>query len=817
MGIADVDENSSATLARDVTTSGALTLVSTSNVSSTIQSNPSAKGNSQSGRSADAEANRQRNTTPNRGSDGTLPSISGLLLSGNSSAQSNSSTGSSGVGVAAALALNIHDVTNRAAVENGADVNAAGAITISAIGQSDVNTKAVGTAVVISNTNNIAAGVGLTFATLQNRATVSTGSALRGAAVTLEATTPAGQTNDYVTWGAAAGGGRADLGIAGSVAITFVNAFNTVEAAAGSHIKSTGNLTFSAENRLNPQTMAAGAGFSTSAAFGAAVAITRLNLTTTAFVLGNADAAGALNITATTTVSPTMIDLPFPPPPQNPPVSNPTATSIAVAGSASSGSVGIAGAAGISDLTLVTQAAIGTNAQINRALDITAQPSQSVNVQAADITTLIGLAGSLGVSIGSVGVGAGLDLTLLNKNTRAYVSAGSNVAAAAGMAISATNTDDLDSIAANAGLGGSTGIAGSATVYVLDTGARAYIDSSPTASTTIQSGGSTKVTATGNLSMNTVGASVGFGIKAGFGAGNVTLVHTDNVQAWIGNNSQISVTGGDGLTVKADSSESLIGVSASAAGAGSLAIAGSATALVLDETTTAFIGPQGNIIASNGSAPGAPSINVTARDKSKVVSVAGSLSGAANSAVGLGADVTKLDKRTLAYVDSGSTITAEGNFIVTSDSTEDFTSVAAGAAGAGTAAIAADAAVHVLDITTRSWIGDDPSDNVASKGAGNYLAMGSMLVAADNKTEIDKVTGVAAGATFAGLSGAAGVSTSKKLTEAFIGMVRSSTPWPNSQCPVYTRANSIMEQQDRQSAHLVLNRVQSALLPMLKI
>ncbi len=87
------------------------------------------------------------------------------------------------------------------------------------------------------------------------------------------------------TWGAAAGGGRGDVGIAGSVGISVLDVDTIVEAAPGSHLKSTGNLTLNAEARINPQTLAAGGGFSTSVAAGAAVAITDFDATTTAFIL----------------------------------------------------------------------------------------------------------------------------------------------------------------------------------------------------------------------------------------------------------------------------------------------------------------------------------------------------------------------------------------------------------------------------------------------------------------------------------------------------------------------------------------------------
>ncbi len=76
------------------------------------------------------------------------------------------------------------------------------------------------------------------------------------------------------------------------------------------------------------------------------------------------------------------------------------------------------------------------------------------------------------------------------------------------------------------------------------------------------------MTATGNFAINTIAASVGFGSTAGVGAGNVTLTHTDNVQAYVGDNANVTVTGGAGLQINATSREDIVGGGVSAAGAG---------------------------------------------------------------------------------------------------------------------------------------------------------------------------------------------------------------------------------------------------------
>ena len=127
-----------------------------------------------------------------------------------------------------------------------------------------------------------------------------------------------------------------------------------------------------------------------------------------------------------------------------------------------------------------------------------------------------------------------------------------------------------------------------------------------------------------------------------------------------------------------------------------------------------------------------------------IVSVAGSLAAAGTAAVGIGADVGVITKKTEAYIDSNVTATIKKDIILAATSSEDITSVAAGLSASGTASIALDASVHVLDIKTRAFIGDDPSDAIASAGAGNVHAEGNILISADESTEIDKIVGVLA-------------------------------------------------------------------------
>ena len=90
----------------------------------------------------------------------------------------------------------------------------------------------------------------------------------------------------------------------------------------------------------------------------------------------------------------------------------------------------------------------------------------------------------------------------------------------------------------------------------------------------------------------------------------------------------------------------------------------------------------------------------------------------AREAVGVGVDVTKLDKDTTAYIDSGVTATADGDIDVTALVSEDITSVAEGLTVSGSVAVTADVSVHVITNHTRAFIGDDVG-GLASLGAGD--------------------------------------------------------------------------------------------------
>ncbi len=764
VGVVVITDSSTATLARSVdSATGDFTVEAKSKMSSTLDVNASAGGEDSESDNADSKSSGAANNSNVSGNAGTqsTPSASGQTSSASGSASGESGGGSSGVGVAAAVAVNVIVHDNIAQVTNGADIETTGEVKISAQAEVDGSAKALGTAVTLSDSNMIGAAVGVNVATVNNKALVTGASLIEGDGITVEAVTTGSAKNEFVVWGASAAGGTGDVGVAGSVAVGVVTFTTEASAASAAQLVSTGALHITAENEMVYQTIAAGVGFSSGTSVGAAVAVTVITSNTDAFIAGDADAAGLMAISAKTTLAPPpTLNLP-----DNSGIDDPSIaiSSAALAGGGSNGGVGIAGAADISILTVNTHAYIAGSAQINQDGSISGLPAvQSVSVDAESTLTMTNAAGALGISTDSTGVGAGLEVTILTKDTQAYVASGALLDAEGALTVDADSSEDIISIAANAGVGNSVGVAGSGTVQVLTTTTRAYVGGNVGA-------GNISITADGHLDATMVAGSIGASAgSAGIGASASVLVHNDTVEAYIADNAVVVSGGSTGITIAAASSEDLITLAVAGGGASTAGVAGSAVVNVLNEHTHASVGRSADLTVDNG-APGTPGVSIHAQDDTDIVSVAGNLAVGGTAGVGLGADVAVLSKDTFAYIDSGVTADVEGDIVIGAVATEDITSVAAGMSLSGTASVALDASVHVINNQTRAWIGDDPTGGPASAGPGHVHAGGNVLISADDQTEMDKIVGVLAVSGTAGVAAAGAVSVVNKTTEAFIG------------------------------------------------
>ena len=422
-----------------------------------------------------------------------------------------------------------------------------------------------------------------------------------------------------------------------------------------------------------------------------------------------------------------------------------------------------------------TETYVGKGALIN-ATDgnAGAHTNQSVRLRAENDTFILSVAGSLS-GAGTAALGLAANVMVMDKTVKAHIDPATWVYARKDVIVSALSIEEILAIGAAGSAAGTAGIAGSASALDLETTTRAYVAGTPGGTGAwIDALGDVTVHAEGTLDVTLIAGSIGAGGTAGVGASNTTLLHADTVEAYVGEGATVTTGGATGLSVRAYSAEDIISIAVAGTGGGTAGVAGSAVVTDLDETTRAFIGRSAHITAGNAGV-NAPGVTVSAADATTIVSVAGSLAAAGTAAVGLGADVGLITKRTEAFIDSNVTADVEKDILITSSSSEDVTSVAAGMGVSGTVSVALDASVHLLDVKTRAFIGDDPSDNdrenprTLSAGPGDVHAGGNILIDANDASEMDKIVGVLAVAGSAGVGAAGAVTIVDKTTEAFIG------------------------------------------------
>ncbi len=199
---------------------------------------------------------------------------------------------------------------------------------------------------------------------------------------------------------------------------------------------------------------------------------------------------------------------------------------------------GVAGSGGVTVMDRHVHASIDENANVNRGAT-GESTDQSVVVLASDRTDHVGVAGSVALG-GIAGVGAGIEVGVLTKDTQAWIAAGAAVSAQRDVRVLANAQETVVSVAA-AGAGGLTaGIAGAADVYVLTLTTKAFVEGAKTVGTTAYAGatvtaeGTVQVAAESRTEVDFISGNLAVGGTAGIGGAVVVPVITKDTYAFIG-------------------------------------------------------------------------------------------------------------------------------------------------------------------------------------------------------------------------------------------------------------------------------------------
>src|SRR5205823_4580466 len=130
------------------------------------------------------------------------------------------------------------------------------------------------------------------------------------------------------------------------------------------------------------------------------------------------------------------------------------------------------------------------------------------------------------------------------------------------------------------------------------------------------------LTAQGNAKFTMIASSAGVsGGSAGAGIGATTLVHTDNVEAYIGDGAVIAAKGAQGLSLTATSTEDMLAIAGALGIGSSVGVAGSATINILNEHTHAYIADGAKVNQINSGAALTQSVRLKAEDTTTILDV----------------------------------------------------------------------------------------------------------------------------------------------------------------------------------------------------
>lgn len=190
----------------------------------------------------------------------------------------------------------------------------------------------------------------------------------------------------------------------------------------------------------------------------------------------------------------------------------------------------------------------------------------------------------------------------------------------------------------------------------------------------------------------------GVSLSAGSGLGAAVDVQTYKGHTYAGLADGASLTNASSAHVNAESAEHMTSIAATGAGgAGSFAGAGAAGAHSIATDTKAYIEQQSEVTEAGV-------VSVTAKDETKLNTVAGSGAASGNTGVGLTAAVEVVDKKVSASVGDGANVTGD-TLTVKADNTSSSVTAAAGLGAAGTAGLAGAASETFVTHTTDAHVG----------------------------------------------------------------------------------------------------------------
>jgi filamentous hemagglutinin family protein len=557
------------------------------------------------------------------------------------SAKDTGEQGKSGIGISAAVSINIIDDTTRAVLSDFTSVQVKGstassmALDVDGDGSNDTDValahgleaRARNDALAIAGAGGLTVGsgksAGLGGAFTWNQLGKITQAGIANTALTLSngGNVLLDAYNTGPMWSVAVGVATGNkVGAAGSVSYSDIDN-ETSTSISGSGVDTDGSVALTSLDESDIRSVAGAASYGGKAGFGAAVAISTVQSTTVAEISTTAAKPKTVRGDAGVSASAT---------------SDSDILSVAAALSASQG-VAVSGSVTFNAITNETRAS---------ANNMTLQSDGPMSFNAVDSSRIQSLAGAVGVSTSSVGAGIAGSYNEIGNTTRAAIER-STVADVASLTVNASNTTTFRALAAAGALTSTAGLAGSAaisrtdgqnvTAEIVDSdvdAAEAQVTVTASDTTTIES-------LAGGLGLGVSGGGAGLGVAVNK-VSNTTLARVSGKRTDAG----FDVAG---LIVKADSLATIetaaAGIGASISGVG---IGGSTAVNLIGSNTRAKIESGAAIEARDNVA-----VLAEADDRISVIAGAAGV-GFGTAGVGASATVNEITGTTEALIDGSS-------------------------------------------------------------------------------------------------------------------------------------------------------------------
>ena len=385
---------------------------------------------------------------------------------------------------------------------------------------------------------------------------------------------------------------------------------------------------------------------------------------------------------------------------------------------------------------------------------------KAVSVEAKNKANMFGMAGGLTISAGS-GVGAAVDVQTYDGHTYAGIEDGVSLKKASQVDVNAESEENLMSIGATvAGAFGSFAGAGAAGAHSIKTDTKAYIgnDKDETIAEADQANlteaGNVSVTAKDTTKLYTAAGSGGVGSSAGVGLSAAVEVVDKNVNAYVGNHTNVS---GDSLTVKAENTSDSL-TEAAGLGVGDTAgVAGAASETFVTHTTNAYVGKNAKVTTKNAA-------DIQAMSSFKQSAYSGGIGGAGNVGIGLANSTVSLNAVTKAYAANGAKISGGKKVNIQADHISDLTYATVAGGGSGTIGVSGAVGVNTLYTETKAYGGENTELSAESTENNEGIS-----ISATDTTKLNGGNGGAAiGISAGGVGAAEAVTNITKDTAAYV-------------------------------------------------